>query len=112
MRVATFLMHIILFHAVINDYTITSTGANQTQLVFPAGTRNGELQNVLLTVQDDQLVEGTETAVLYATTQPGLLASFAPDQNRVTISILDDDGEKYSTTLVDSRELFIVCFNT
>ena len=83
------------FHslAVIDDYNITSTGANQTQLVFPAGTRNGELVNVVLTVRDDQLVEGTETAMLYATTQPGLLASFAPGQNRITISILDDDGE-------------------
>ena len=84
----------LLFHAVINDYNITSTGANQTQLVFPAGTRNGELVNVSLTVRDDRLVEGTETAMLYATTQPGLLASFATGQNRITVSIFDDDGEE------------------
>ena len=100
----------VLFHAVIIDYNITSTRANQTQLIFPAGTRNGELVNVVLTVRDDQLVEGTETAMLYATTQPGLLASFAPGQNRITISILDDDGEKVwyclFGTLANSRKLF------
>ena len=94
-RVVTFLNAYFLFYAVINDYNITSTGVNQTQLIFPAGTRSGELVNVVLTVRDDQLVEGTETAMLYATTQPGLLASFAPGQNRITISILDDDGEKW-----------------
>ena len=86
-------MLLILFHAVIIDYNITSTGANQTQLIFPAGTRNGELVNIFITVRDDRLVEGTETAMLYATTQPGLSASFAPGQNRITVTILDDDGE-------------------
>ena len=79
----------------IDDYNITSTGANQSHHIFPAGTRNGDTVNVSVTIRDDLMVEGTETVMLYAFTQPGLSASFAPQRNRITLSVLDDDGKQY-----------------
>jgi len=84
----------LLTPSVIDDYNITSTGANQSHHIFPIGTRNGDIVNVSVTILDDLLVEGTETIMLYASTQPGLSASFAPGGNRITLSILDDDGKQ------------------
>lgn len=88
-----FSLLLILF-SVIDDYNITSSGASQAVLIFPAGSRNGEIVNVSITIRDDFFVEVTETIVLYASTQPELSASFAPGQNRITASILDDDGKQ------------------
>ena len=45
-------------------------------------------------ILDDLLLEGTETIVLFATTQPELSASFIRRQNAVVISILDNDGKQ------------------
>ena len=78
----------------IDDFNITNTGDNQTQLTFPTGTRNEDIMNVSVTIRDDFLVEVTETVMLYGSTQPELSASFAPRENRITLSILDDDGKQ------------------
>ena len=74
------------------DFNITSYEAEETQLVFPAGSIRGEIMNVSLVIWDDLLVEDIETIMLYGSTQPELSASFATGQNRVTLSIMDDDG--------------------
>lgn len=93
----------------IDDYNITSTGDDRSVHTFPAGTRNGEILNASLTIQDDFLVEVTETVVLYASTQPELSASFAPGQNSVTVSILDDDGKQAGTVTEDYLYVLIPC---
>ena len=62
-------------------------------VVFPAGTRNGAVMNVALTVLNDDDVEGTETVVLMGSILPGVKTSFAPGQDRVIIPIWDNDGK-------------------
>ena len=86
------------------------------------GTRNGDVVNVPLTVLNDAVVEGSETVVLMASFafrsdsgtfigsgsssgsgssidsddfigSPGVKASFAPGQDRVSILIWDNDGK-------------------
>ena len=63
------------------------------QVEFPAGTRNSAVVNAHLTVFNDDDVEGSETVVLMGSTLPGVKASFAPGQDRVTASIWDNDGK-------------------
>ena len=60
---------------------------------FPAGTTNGAIQNAQVGVIDDQIVEGTETAVLVGTIPPGVRATFRQDRDRITLPILDNDGK-------------------
>ena len=62
-------------------------------VVFPAGTGNGVVVNASLTVLNDTIVEGSEKVVLMGSTPPGVKASFAPGQNRVTVSIWDNDSK-------------------
>ena len=62
-------------------------------LSFAIGTPNGAIQNAQVTVLDDLALEGTETIVLFASTQPELSASFVTGKNTIVISILDNDGE-------------------
>lgn len=62
-------------------------------VVFPVGTRNGVVMNASLTILNDTIVEGTETVVLMGSTPPGVKASFAPGQDRVTVSIWDNDSK-------------------
>jgi len=49
--------------------------------------------NAPITILNDDTVENTETVVLMGSTSPGVKASFAPGQDRVTVSIYDNDGE-------------------
>ena len=69
---------------------------------FSAGTANGAIENAPITILDDLIVEGAETVVLFATTEPKILASFVEGQNRVTISILDNDGKQHATSYYHS----------
>lgn len=67
---------------------------NELTLPFSNGTANGAIQNVPITIFDDLILEGTETIVLFATTQPELSASFVPGENTIVISIVDNDGKQ------------------
>lgn len=58
------------------------------------GTANGAIQNVPITILNDLILEGTETIVVFASTQPELSASFVPGHNRIIIPILDNDGKQ------------------
>ena len=69
------------------------SGSNSLTLSFANGTANGAIENVPITVLDDLALEGTETIVLFASTQPELSASFVTGKNTIVISILDNDGE-------------------
>ena len=45
-------------------------------------------------ILDDLILEGTETIVLFATTQPERSASFVPRKNTIVLTILDNDGKQ------------------
>ena len=66
---------------------------NELTLSFANGTANGAIQNAPIMILDDFILEGTETIVLFATTQPELSASFVPRRNTAVISIIDNDGK-------------------
>ena len=74
----------------IQDYTLPS---NVLTVGFAAGITNGAVMNAPITILNDDTVENTETVVLMGSTSPGVKASFAPGQDRVTVSIYDNDGE-------------------
>ena len=59
------------------------------ELVFLAGTNNGTIQTLVVTIVDDSLVEGTEAFVLSGSvTSP---AMFFPGRNMTTITIMDNE---------------------
>ena len=59
------------------------------KLVFRAGANNGTIRNLVISIVDDDLVEGTETfAISGGVTLP---AMFLPGRNMTTITIMDND---------------------
>ena len=59
------------------------------ELVFLAGTNNGTIQNLGVSIHDDNLVEGTESFVISGSvTSP---AMFLPGRNMTTITIMDNE---------------------
>ena len=71
------------------------------ELVFLAGTDNGTIQN-LGVIQDDNLVEGTETFVISGSvTSP---AMFLPGRNMTTITILDNERKCRTPQLSNSAK--------
>ena len=61
----------------------------KNELVFRAGTNNGTIQTLVISIVDDGLVEGTETIVLSGSvTSP---AMFLPGRNMTTITIIDNE---------------------
>ena len=62
-----------------------------TKLVFPAGTNNGTIQTLIISISDDDLVEGNETFVISGSvTSPAMLL---PGSNMTTITIIDNEGK-------------------
>ena len=59
------------------------------EVMFRAGTSNGTIQTLVVTIVDVSLVEGTETVVLSGSvTSP---AMFLPGRNMTTITIMDNE---------------------
>ena len=62
---------------------------SKNELVFLAGTNNGTIQTLVISIFDDDLVEGTETFVISGSvTSP---AMFLPGRNMTTITIMDNE---------------------
>ena len=59
------------------------------ELGFLAGTNNGTIQTLVISVFDDDLVEGTETFVISGSVT--LPAMFLPGRNMTTITIMDNE---------------------
>ena len=60
-------------------------------LTLCRGTRNDNVQSLVIDITDDSLVEGTESFVISGdATAP---ASFVPGRDSATVNILDNDGE-------------------
>ena len=60
-------------------------------MTFVQGATSGNTQSALIEINDDSLVEGTESFVVSGNvTAP---ASFVPGGDMVTVNILDNDGE-------------------
>ena len=60
-------------------------------LALCRGTRNGNVQGLVVDIIDDHFVEGTESFVISGNaTAP---ASFVPGRDTATVTILDNDGE-------------------
>ena len=63
----------------------------RTKLVFVAGTNNGTTKTLVISISDDDLVEGTERFVISGSvTSP---AMFLPGRNMTTITIIDNEGK-------------------
>ena len=83
-----------------SNITVTVSAASEdfslptNELVFLAGTNNGTIQNLSVSIVDDNLVEGTETFVISGSVTPP--AMFLPGRNMTTITILDNE-RKYRT---------------
>ena len=61
------------------------------RLTLCRGTSNDNVQSLVVDIADDFLVEGTESFVVSGdATAP---ASFVPNQDSATVTILDNDGE-------------------
>ena len=59
------------------------------ELVFLAGANNGTVKTFVITIHDDDLVEGTETFVISGSvTSP---AMFLPGRDMTTITIMDNE---------------------
>ena len=72
------------------------------ELVFLAGTDNGTIQNLGVIIQDDNLVEGTETFVISGSvTSP---AMFLPGRNMTTITIVDNERKCRTPQLSNSAK--------
>ena len=80
------LARITLFHCCADreDFRLS-----RTKLRFPAGTNNGTIQTLLVSVVDDDFVEGTESFVLSGSvTSP---AKFLLGRSMATITIMDNE---------------------
>ena len=72
------------------------------ELVFLAGTDNGTIQNLGVIIQDDNLVEGTETFVISGSvTSP---AMFLPGRSMTTITIVDNERKCRTPQLSNSAK--------
>ena len=80
------LARITLFHCCAGTEDIR---LSRTKLRFFAGTNNGTIQTLVVSVVDDDFVEGTETFVISGSvTSP---AMFLPGRNMTTITIMDNE---------------------
>ena len=80
------LARITLFHCCADreDFRLS-----KTKLRFLAGTNNGTIQTLVISIVDDDFVEGTESFVLSGSvTSP---AMFLPGRNMTTITIVDNE---------------------
>ena len=60
-----------------------------TELMFDANTNNGTIQTFVISIFDDDLVEGTESFVISGNvTSP---AMFSPGRDMTTITIVDNE---------------------
>ena len=91
-----------------SNITVTVSAASEdfslltNELVFLAGTNNGTIQNLGLSIIDDNLVEGTETFVISGSvTSP---AMFLPGRNMATITILDNERKCRTPQLSNSAK--------
>ena len=72
------------------------------ELVFLAGTNNGTIQNLGVSIHDDNLVEGTESFVISGSvTSP---AMFLPGRNMTTITIVDNERKCRTPQLSNSAK--------
>ena len=79
-------IRITLFHlyADTEDFRLS-----RTKLVFNAGTNNGTIQTLVVSVVDDNFVEGNESFVLTGSvTSP---AMFLPGRNMANLTIRDNE---------------------
>ena len=60
-----------------------------TELIFDADTNNGTIQTFVISIFDDDFVEGTETFVISGSVTPP--AMFLPGRNMTTITIMDNE---------------------
>ena len=72
------------------------------ELVFLAGTDNGTIQNLSVSIVDDNLVEGTETFVISGSVTPP--AMFLPGRNMTTITIMDNERKCRTPQLSNSAK--------
>jgi len=72
------------------------------ELVFLAGTNNDTIQNLGVIIQDDNLVEGTETFVISGNVTPP--AMFLPGRNMTTITIVDNERKCRTPQLSNSAK--------
>ena len=69
--------------------TSEDVSLSKHELVFLAGTNNGTIQTFVISIFDDDLVEGMETFVLSGSVTPP--AMFLPGRNMTTITIMDNE---------------------
>ena len=75
---------IVTFSVISEDFSLPPN-----ELVFLAGANNGTIQTLVVTIFDDDLVEGTETFVISGSvTSP---AMFLPGRNMTTLTIMDNE---------------------
>ena len=92
-----------------SNITVTVSAASEdfslpanNKLVFLAGTNNGTIQNLGVSIVDDNLVEGTESFVLSGSvTSP---AMFLPGRNMTTITIMDNERKCRTPQLSNSAK--------
>ena len=72
------------------------------ELVFLAGANSSTVQTFVITIHDDNLVEGTENFVISGSvTSP---AMFLPGRNMTTITILDNERKCRTPQLSNSAK--------
>ena len=75
---------IVTFSVTSEDFSLSTN-----EVVFLAGTNNGTIQTLVISILDDDLMEGTENFVLSGSvTSP---AMFLPGRNMTTITIMDNE---------------------
>ena len=72
------------------------------ELVFLAGANNGTVKTFVITIHDDDLVEGTETFVISGSVTPP--AMFLPGRNMTTITIMDNECKCRTPQLSNSAK--------
>ena len=93
------LFRITLFHlcADTKDFHLSTT-----ELIFDANTTNGTTKSFVISIHDDNLVEGTETFVISGSvTSP---AMFLPGKNMTTITIVDNERKCRTPLFSDSAK--------
>ena len=93
------LVRITLFHvcADTKDFRLSTTG-----LIFDANTTNGTIQPLVISIFDDDFVEGTETFVISGNVTPP--AMFLPGKNVTTITIMDNERKCRPPLFSDSAK--------
>ena len=73
-----------------------------TELTFYAGTNNGTIQKLGISIFDDNFVEETETFVISGSVTPP--AMFLPGRNVTTITIVDNERKCRTPLFSDSAK--------